>query len=334
MLRIGLIADTHEANEPVALTDALTRLACDLHVHVGDVGGSREITAAVKQIKQYPDESVAGLPLDRLAAFQANLDQGLPQTRAYLDSVLASTPEARRARMAESADNYNAIVRRLAALADALCICGNTDRVLMSRNLGLIQPFVESGLPLITWPAHRAVNGHLLIFWPSLSREQTAGDEVVKAVDELLAVTSGYRSVVVIAHEQLFKGPAPAAYRRNALARGHRPVTIPHYEPSLSWRHLTRLLRGIPQHARLAYLHGHVHDANEVLGAGAPYLQRRADGGLGYRIRGGPEGPGRIVPSFSVPIDQLAVLSLSDSDFHFRAWRPRLPADESPAQPR
>ena len=320
-LRIGLIADTHEADEPVRLADELAALECDLYVHLGDVGGSREITAAVRQFKQYP-ESAADLPSDRDRVYQANLDRGMPALRAYLDAVLARTPAARQARLAETRGNYDAIVRRLAGLPNAVCLSGNTDRLLMACNAQLQAPFALTGLPFVTWPTWREVAGCLIIFWPSLGRDQVAAPELGQLVEELLRVAAGYRTVSVLAHEQLFKGPAPETFRRNALARGYRPLTVPNYEPNLSWAHLTRLLRGLPADTRIYYVHGHVHDGNEVLGAGAPYLRALPGGGLSYRIPGHGKSAGRRVPSYSVPIDHLAVLTVAPDDAKFEAWRP------------
>ncbi|HEX2171074.1 MAG TPA: hypothetical protein VHL09_01340 [Dehalococcoidia bacterium] len=322
-LRIGLIADTHEADEAVRLAEELTRLDCHLYGHLGDVGGSREITAAVRQYKQYP-ESVADLPSESHAAFHEFRAKGLSELRAYLATVLSDRPEARLGRMAETRDNYEAIVGLLAGLPDALCISGNTDRVLMARNQSLVALFELTGLPFLVWPAWREVNGHLLVFWPSLDRAQVADARVGDFVDKVIDRAQRHESVVILAHEQLFKGPAPAAYRRNALARGHRPLTVPHYEPATSWPHLTRLLRGLPRSARIASLHGHVHDSNEVLGAGAPYLRCLPDGALGYRVPAGPEAPGRQIPSYSVPIEHLAVVTLRPDGYTFEAWRPDL----------
>jgi hypothetical protein len=332
-LRIGLIADTHEADEPVRLTEALVALGCDLAVHLGDVGGSREITAAVRRIKQYP-ESVADLPADRRALHQEFLSRGLSPLRAYLATVLDDSPDARWGRMLETQRNYEQIVDLLAGLPDALCLSGNTDRVLMARNQALVAPFALTGLTFLVWPAWREIAGHLIVFWPSLGRDQVADPRVDTFVDKVIERARRHESIAVIAHEQLFKGPPPAAYRRNALARGHRPLTVPHYEPTTSWPPLTRLLRGLPRSARVAFLHGHVHDSNEVLGAGAPYLRRLPGGALEYRVPAGPEAPGRRIPSYSVPIEHLAVLTLGPKAITFDAWRPDLgatPASKSGA---
>lgn len=320
-LRIGLIADTHEADEPVLLTEALTRLDCDVYVHLGDVGGSREITRAVRQIKQYP-ESVGDLTPDRQALHAEFVARGLSPLRAYLATVLDDGAEARWGRMLETQQNYERIVDLLAGLPDALCLSGNTDRVLMARNQALVAPFALTGLPFLIWPAWREIRGHLIVLWPSLGRDQVADPRTDDFVDKAIDRAGRHESVAIIAHEQLFKGPSPDAYRRNALERGHRPLTVPHYEPTTSWRPLTRLLRGLPRSARVAFLHGHVHDSNEVLGSGAPYLRRQADGGLDYRVPAGPEAPGRRVASYSVPIEHVAVLSLDSDGFDFRAWRP------------
>lgn len=319
--RIGLIADTHEADEPVRLTEALARLGCDLYVHLGDVGGAREITAAVRRIKQYP-ESVGDLSTDRQALHRDFLGRGLSPLRAYLATVLDDQPEARWGRMIETQRNYEAIVEVLAGLPDALCLSGNTDRILMARNQALEAPFALTGLTFLVWPAWREVAGHLIVFWPSLARDQVADPRVDAFVGSVIDRAKRQESITVIAHEQLFKGPSPAAYRRNALVRGYRPLTVPNYEPTMSWPPLTRLLRGLPPSARIAFLHGHVHDSNEVLGAGAPYLRRRPDGALEYRVPAGPEAPGRRIPSYSVPIEHLAVLTLGTEGIRFEAWRP------------
>lgn len=320
-LRIGLISDTHEVDEPIRLAEELTRLDCDFYVHLGDVGGCHEITRAVRQYKQYP-ESVTDLPDEQYRTFQANLERGLPALRAYLDAVIGQTPAHRLARLSETRGNYEGIVRRLAELSDVLCISGNTDRLLMSRAEQLMAPFLETGLEFLRWPAYRDLAGRLLVFWPSLGRDQVADPSLTEFIDEVLVVARRYDTIAILAHEQLFKGPAPETYRRNALQRGYRPLTVPHHEPNLSWRHLIRLLQGLPRTAQIVYLHGHVHDANEVLGAGAPYLRRLPDGALSYRVPGGDKHPGRRIPSYSVPIGHLAHLTLGDGAAEFRAWLP------------
>jgi hypothetical protein len=317
-IRIGLISDTHEAAEPLHLVAQLASLGCDYHVHMGDIGGSWEITNSVRRIKQ-DENAVAALAPGQRRLFEALLAEGWPVVRAYLHTVLPQDPESSAARLDEAFDNYVAITRGVRALPNAVIMSGNTDRLLMGHP-GMAALFRDPGQRLLVEPGLLDFGARAVVFWPSLRARPEDADRLEAIVDRFVEALRGKRQVAVIGHEQLFKGPVPDTYRRNVRAAGFECLTIPHYEPSRSWCHLIRLFRQLDPKVETIYLHGHVHDPDEVLGSGAPYLRR--PGGLFYRLFGAGMAPApgerrngtrRTVPTNCVPLDRVALLTLDDA---------------------
>jgi hypothetical protein len=81
--------------------------------------------------------------------------------------------------------------------------------------------------------------------------------------------------------------------------------------------------------AETCFVHGHVHDPEEVIATGAPYLRSRNGNGLEYRLYGlGGKCPHpattasrrRTVRTFCVPAHRAAVLTFLDDGFQFETF--------------
>src|SRR5581483_8638685 len=149
--------------------------------------------------------------------------------------------------------------RGVRALPNAVIMSGNTDRNLMGHP-GIAALFRDPAQRLLVEPALLDFGDRAVIFWPSLRARPEEEPGLEAKVEALLDALRGKRQVAVVGHEQLFKGPVPETYRRNVRAAGFDCLTIPHYEPSRSWRFLIHLFRGLDPDVEARYIHGHVHD--------------------------------------------------------------------------
>ncbi len=327
-LRIGLVSDTHESADPLALINRLNELRCDLHVHLGDVGGSRPVMLAVREFKRSLG-SVEGLNERQRLDFDKLVGQGISPMRAYGEAVLGADPALRERRRLETQESYDGVIRALGRLANAYCLAGNVDKALFKAGIvGRSGP--ARNVTLVTRPQWVGYGDRAVVLWPSLRlNEPNRKEELCDLVADFAQRGRDKRQVVVLGHEQLFKGPPPPVYKSRISAQGLDAVTVPWFEPNPSWHYLISFFRQLPSDAEVSYVFGHVHDAQEVIEAGVPAL-RSGDGlwmqyrlyGLGHRLP--PEDEGRHlrrrVRMFYVPIETVAVLTLGSTKVEWEVF--------------
>ncbi|MCL4534525.1 MAG: metallophosphoesterase [Bacteroidetes bacterium] len=326
-MRIGLISDTHEADDALAVVGQLRSLQCDYNVHLGDIGGSRTSRELVREYKEN------GRALERLtpaqrAQYDALVSSGTRGVLAWLHAVTADNPLAAQQRRRETAESYDAIVGAMKSLPNAMFLAGNVEHI-VGRGETIRRTFGRHGVELITGQRVLLLAGGALVLWPSPHLQEMDEGALVRLADELSEETNGRRPVIVVAHEQIFRGPTPGVYRARVEATGRPPASIPFYEPSAARLGILRFFRRLPASVPAGIVHGHIHDPNEVIAAGAPYL-RAADGkglslrlyGLGRRCEGpGERTPGRrrTIRSFCVPAGRAVVLTLERGDYRLDA---------------
>lgn len=326
-MRIGLISDTHEAEDPVAVVEQLRGLHCDYNVHLGDIGGSHSSRALVREYKEN------GRILERLTPAQrANYDalirSGTRGVLAWLHVTVADNPHVAQQRQQETADSYDAIVGAMKSLSNAMFLAGNVEHI-VGRGEIVRQTFRCHDAELITAPRVLPVDRGALALWPSPPIQEIEEQALVQLADGLAEEAAGGRPVVVLSHEQMFRGPVPAVYRARFEAMGRPPASIPFYEPHGARAGMLRFLRRLPSSVPTGIVHGHIHDPNEVIATGAPYLRSYEGKGLRLRLYGlgrRCEEPGerghcerRIIGSFCVPAGRAVVLTLENGDYRLDA---------------
>jgi hypothetical protein len=318
-LRIGLISDTHEADDPVELTRSLKTLDCDWYVHLGDVGGSKSWMQAVRAFKQSMG-ALEGLSEAQRQDYQQRLQGGASHLRAYAESVLGLDPAGNERRLAEIKANYLAVLNALGEFEHAYCLTGNVDRALFKG--GVIED-VRSQYPvtLVTTPLWLDHGDSAVVFWPSMRVENTDRARRLNAiVNDFVERGADKARIVILAHEQIFKGPPPRVYKHRIQAAGLDAVTIPWYEPNPTRHYLGEFLRRLSPQVEITFVFGHVHDPLHVIQAGVPHLlsdHRRL--GLRYRLYGLGNNVierdrglhlRRQLTLYYVPIERLARLSI------------------------
>jgi hypothetical protein len=325
-----LVSDTHESADPLALIDRLQKLRCDVHVHLGDVGGARAFMLAVREFKRSLG-SVEGLSEQQREEFAKLVGQGISPMRAYGDAMLGADAALREKRRLETQESYDGVIRALGALANAYCLAGNVDKALFKAGVvGRSGP--ARNVTLVTRPSWVDFGDRAVVLWPSLRLDEpNRKEEFADLVSDFARRGTDKRQVVVLGHEQLFKGPPPRVYKERVILWGLDAVTVPWFEPTPSWRHLISFFRQLPGDTEVAYVFGHVHDAQEVIVAGVPAL-RDGDGpamryrlyGLGHRLS--PQDRGRnlrrCVRMYYVPIETVAVLTLGPGSMEWEAPAP------------
>src|SRR5207247_16867 len=126
--------------------------------------------------------------------------------------------------------------------------------------------------PIYLHPTVQPIGDTALLLWPSTRSDPGSRQALVERTPRLIDELRNFGATLVAGHEQIFRGPIPATYRRRLDAAHLRATTIPHYAPSPSRDCLLGLARSLASEADLALASGHIHDPVEVLGAGAPYL--------------------------------------------------------------
>lgn len=326
-VRIGLIADTHEADDPVTLIDLLAAERCDLNVHLGDVGSAPLVTRLVRAYKRTTTWYEAFTPEQR-ARYDANIARGLRGVRAYLDAHLTDDPTLREARERDTIASYESTIEAFRALSEPHVIRGNVDTYWIGHER-VRRIFTGGGITLHEEATTLDLGPGALVLWPSARTDPASRREVERRTRRLSRDLRGRERVVVAGHEQIFRGPIPAAYQRNVDAAGLAPTTIPHYAPGAHRDCLLALARALAPESDLALISGHIHDPVEVLGAGAPLLRRRAEPGLEYRLYGlgGRPGPhpagGRLAARlFPVAVDEIGIVTISADGVTFDVIRP------------
>lgn len=317
-LRIGLISDTHESADPQALVARLQRLQADLNVHLGDIGGARCVMDAVREFKRSMG-SLERLTERQRQEYARLIEQGLPPMRAYGEAVLGAQQSDREQRRLETQQSYVSTLSALSVLRNVYCLAGNVDNLLLRAGV-ISDQNGEHAVTLVTRPVWLDCDDSAVVFWPSMRvRDDQDGDRLRGTVAAFVDRAQTKRRVVVLGHEQLFKGPLPRVYKARVQAKGLDAVTIPWFEPSPTWRYLMTLFRMLPPEVETAYIFGHMHDGQEVVNAGMPHLKRPH--GLQYRLYGlghvvspadrGREGR-RCLPMFYVPSERVGVLTLGN----------------------
>lgn len=331
-IRIGLVADTHEAAEPWTLIEELGKQKCDFYVHLGDIGGSQLTTRFVHEFKRTLGN------LDHLGRkdrerYEKLRSQGLTPIWSYIEMRMGDSLDLRKQRMDETVASYSQVIGGLSKLKPVYFVSGNIDRAL--AGFENIKPlFEKNGVTLISEPKTIDLGDQAVILWPSMKvLNQEFARQLDEIVDDLGGRLRSKKRAVVLAHEQLFKGPPPNKYAENVERAGFKALTVPYFEPSPTWRHLLKLFRSLPPSVDLAFVHGHVHDPCYVIQAGAPYLKGTGEFGLEYRLHGinsgcdGVKRGRRVVRIFCVPANEVMVLKLETQNVRIEsvagggAWR-------------
>lgn len=327
-LKVGLVSDTHESEDPQTLINLLLSLRCDLHVHLGDVGGARGVMQAVREFKR-TQGSVEGLDEQTRQSYFRLIEQGISPMRAYGEAILGGSPTEREQRRIETRENYTSVIRMLAGLDNAYCLTGNVDRALLRAGV-----LTDSGggldCRLVAWPEWLDFGETAIVLWPSMRvGNAEEGQRLRELVADFASRGQGKRQVVVFGHEQLFKGPQPGVYKSRVKARGLDSVNIPWFEPNPSWHYLVSLFRQLPTKVEVGHVFGHVHDPQDVVQAGIPYLKSASIMhyrlyGLGQRVCEGDRGQGlrRTLPVFYVPSNRVATLSLGLDGLGWEVFAP------------
>lgn len=313
---IGLVADTHDVDDPVGVIEALAQHACDYNIHLGDIGGSRTVMHVVREFKRYLGDP-GHLPAEEQRQFHDSIQRGASPLRAYVEARLGDDGLA--LRVAETSGAYRAILARMARLSHPILLRGNVDG--MQLQAPHIQAcFAESPLQLVTRPRLINLDWLALLLWPSLRHVSAAEEaELADTTVALSAAAAQKTHVIVLAHEHFFKGPGAGLYSERVARAGLQQRTVPRFDPNPTWRCLMRFLRRLPATARCYYIFGHVHDTADVMIAGAPALRNPAGPGLRYRLyglgwrgeRGGlANGARRSITMLPVAVDDVALLGV------------------------
>jgi len=313
---IGLVADTHDVDDPVGVIEELARHAGEYNVHLGDIGGSRTVMHVVRDFKRHLGD-IGHLPAGQQRQYHDAIQRGASPLRAYVETRLGDDGLA--LRVAETSGAYRAILARMARLPNPILLRGNVDG--MQLQAPHIQAcFAESPLQLMTRPRLIDLDWLGLLLWPSWRHMNAAEEgELADTVVALSAAAAGKTHVVVLAHEHFFKGPSAGAYTARVARAGLQQLTVPRFDPNPTWSHLMQLFRRLPFTIRSYYVFGHVHDAAEVMVAGAPALRNPAGPGLRYRLyglgwrgeRGGlTNGARRGLTMLPVAVNEVALLGV------------------------
>lgn len=332
-MRIGLIADTHEVREPLSLIARLGAIGCQRNVHLGDIAGSWAITEMVRRFKR--EDNLDALSEAQKQRYAEHRGAGLSPVAAYIEAFLGDDVHLRGKRKAEIEKGYSQVAAAMRRLPGAVLLAGNVDNVLL-RVPGNRAALERQGVHLLATPEVLEDKEVAILAWPSSRHCEIADLPRLCQKATQLAVEKG--ALVVLAHEQLFRGPTPASYRANAAERGWRPTTIPHFEPNPSWPVLLDLFRSLPASVLVSYVSGHVHDPQEVLQAGARYLKGTVLDGMVCRLWGfgGSADAGRLrgrgrrlLRHFHVPAGRVAVLNVEATRTRLTLMPPLRPTDES-----
>lgn len=327
-LKIGLLSDTHESGNPRLLVERLRGLGCDLHVHLGDVGGAKGVMQAVRDFKRSLG-SLEGLTDKQRQEYARLTAQGASPMRAYGEAVLGADPEVQERRRLETQESYADVLSALSDLANVYWLAGNVDKVLSKAGV-LTAPDVGYSVALVKRPTWLEFGQRAIVLWPSMrGRDAEQDRQLRELVAEFVGRARGKRLVVVLGHEQLFKGPVPRVYKSRVEDRGLDAVTVPWFEPSPSWRYLVSFFRQLSPEVEVGYVFGHVHDAQEVIEAGIPHLRggvswRYRLYGLGHKVLRADRGRGlrRSVPMYYVPAERVAALSLRSDGVKWEVFEP------------
>lgn len=325
-MRIGLVADTHVARDPLTLIEALGKQTCDFYVHLGDIGGSQLTSKLVHEFKQAGD-NLSHLSRDERERFEQLKSQGMAPTLAYIEMRVGHDRDARERQLMETSASYARVVGSMSRLSPVYFLSGNIDRfVFRSDRVG--PTFERNGVTLITEPEVIEFPDQAVVLWPSMKHlTPQLGQDLDRLVGDLSTRLRSKRRVIVLAHEQLFKGPPPKRYRENVARAGYKALTVPYFEPNPTYRYLLKMFRSLPSSVDLAFVHGHVHDPCRVIQAGAPYLKGNPQLGLVYRLHGiaATLSPGqhtivrrRTLRIFCVPANEAMVLALEDRGVKMR----------------
>ncbi|MCL5962080.1 MAG: metallophosphatase family protein [Chloroflexi bacterium] len=318
-MRIGLISDTHESENPAELIARLGAQQCDLYIHLGDIGGSRLASKFVRQFKQTLG-NVDHLSEDNRRRFEELKRQGLTPMWAYIETNLGADPASRLRREKEARDSYLEVFRAMSRLPNAIMVSGNIDNSLLRSHIIGAEIKLQE-LPLVVEPKLLDLGFRAIILWPSM--KNCSGEALAhlnEQVDAFVRAVADKEQILVFAHEQIYKGPSPSKYRENVESAGYCAMTVPRYEPNPRWPLLLRLFRSLKPTQQAAMVYGHVHDPHHVIQAGAPYLKGSLPEGLRYRLYGlgSPEkacipysGGRQSIRLYTIPTDAVAILNLT-----------------------
>lgn len=121
------------------------------------------------------------------------------------------------------------------------------------------------------------------IFWPSIDINNTNPEDLQKVVQgiEDEVKKSGVKKIFIFAHEYLFKGIKPSAYKEKLKEKNFTDKThiIPWYMPNPTKLHILKLLRGLYAiGCDVKFIYGHIEDRPEITKEMVPFLKMNEQG--------------------------------------------------------
>lgn len=291
-VRIGLISDTQNLENPEDIIKKLGDEKFDLIVHLGDTAigpmtdklaqeGKRIlgikkglIQGTLTQKEEDDYQKIASSP-----DFKRFIERGDPEMRAYRRVKMLLNPDLQEKDSQIEKERIERLLNALNKLGVPIIhVMGNVDVADKERQSFIQEKEKQLGIEGYTEPNFIDLGETALIVWPYQNIDPKRKDEIDSALkrraEELAQRAVGKKQVIVIAHEHLLKGPLN--YGEKAQEAGFKKVRLPRLQPHSSYSHLVHLLSELPAETKISYIHGHLHDPKETLKAGMPYLQEES----------------------------------------------------------
>jgi len=298
-VRIGLISDTQNLENPEDIVRKLGTEKFDLIIHLGDAAVGPMTNGLVQEGKRIfgikeglikgeltETEEADYQQVSSSADFKRFTEQGDHKPRAYMKAKMILDPDLKKRDTQIERERTEKLLIALNKLGIPIKhLMGNIEMADPERLSFIQEKESQLGIEGYTEPDFIDLGETALIVWPYQNIDPKRKDEInntlEKKAEELAQKAAGKKQVIVIAHEHLLKGPLN--YGERAQEACFKKVRLPRLQPQNSYSHLVHLLSELPAETKISYVHGHLHDPKETLKAGMPYLQEE-DGKFKYGV--------------------------------------------------
>lgn len=319
-IKIGIVADLHATEDPEHVIKKLTGKNLDYTVIAGDVVGSNSVNKLVDKIKtgDFTEKNLSEKGLERYNEF---IKEGLPRMRAIVRAKLDLDDDFREEDLNETKDGVNKMAHSLEALPNPSFLAGNVEIAIPGRS-EIVQNELKDKVSSYFMPSYQDIDKERgLIFWPSLDfKKGNMDEELEKLSQEFIARSQEKKQVIILCHEQIFRGPSQKIFKERVPEIKDNPSISPSF-PNPSRLHILKLLRSLPKDIKIALTYGHLHGEQDLIQKGLPYLNESEGSGLEFRLYGlgarreqqkeasRKSANRRIIEMFQIPAGKACVLT-------------------------
>lgn len=298
-VRIGVISDTQDIKNPEKVIEKLKMAEqekpFDFVIHLGDLAPSGKLSEYVKEYKilsaKLREQEQTGEFTDEIMEFKKLIESedykkfkkeaeqaDFDSVAIYPSYIIEKAGQAKKIFKNIEENNERTIKALKSLKSPVIHQMGNADKGTLQKVEILKKLFDKYELTSYSEPQLMDFGETAMISWPSVgTKDPKIRALLTEKIREFVPKLTNKKQVIILGHEQPFKGPAlPGIYRKRIEKAGHETVRYPAAQFKNIAKYALKIFKQLPPETKMTYLCGHLHDPTEIIEAGIPYLKRKS----------------------------------------------------------